>query len=512
MIGDTLMKTKNLNKKHNIDIIFVLLILYFTIFGICSNFIITGDDYYFANKSLSSFSDIRSIECNGRYLGNILEVLLVNFSLNNLNIVRTLFMTTGLFIIIILVAKSSTLNVKFNFLYSATLILIAPSNIYREVYSWTPGYINYLIPIIGVLISLHIFKHKQNTTIYCFITFLIGLSCQFFIEHMTIYTVVLSTFLLLINFILYHKINYTALSYFLSSIIGAIIMFSSANYNNLLSSNDKYRSTSFSDMSTFLNRFCSNLIEASRDIVLENYFITILLCILCIVILKYTRFKNIKKLFILKITNQIISLLIILYILFYHFIVKQSISLSKNIYIYFLHILVAFLFLFLLLSIIIFFITSSMYKYKMIFYIVSILVVSLPLLFVSPIGSRCFYISYIFLSILSLDLISYLLEILNIRISYLQYINIILLFIICIYIGDIYYSTKEIYNLRTKYILEQMNAKKTEITVPSFPYEKYIQNDTNEFLGTYYYYNKRNDIKFNFVDINEWNTLFNNNL
>lgn len=514
MIGDPLMNFKTLKEKNKLKTSMCIIALYLVIVWIASHFIITGDDYYFINKTFSSFNDVKTIEpLNGRYLGNALEVLIVNLSISQLNIIKTIFMGTGIFLMILLVSKSTELRIRFNFLYVATLLLIAPSGIYREVYSWTPGYINYLIPILGLLICLQICrnifigKSTKNNILNIIIISIVGFLSQFFMEHMTIYSVMLSLFILILYYIKYKKITFVGLAYFISSALGAIIMFSCPGYRGLLSSTETYRSTGFSSIKTLIIKLGSNIIEASRDIVIKNYILTIVLVILCMFILKYSKSKNNKKIIII---NKFIGSATIIYVIINYCLIENIIKLYTNPFVYFINVLIAFAFLFLLLSTVILFINNTKYKFKIIFYIVSVLLASAPLLVVSPIGSRCFYISYVFLTIVALDLLSYLLEELNVNIPYLEISTIILLSITCICAGYIYKSTKDIFDLRKAYISNQMKNDKTEIKIPSFLYQKYIQNDTNDFLGVYYYYNERNDIQFNFIDINEWNNLLKN--
>lgn len=80
--------------------------------------------------------------------------------------------------------------------------MIAPSSLYREVYSWTPGYMNYLMPVLLIFTILYILQknlisNKDVKNKYIFFVIILGVCSQLFMEHITIYMTIMSLILLL---------------------------------------------------------------------------------------------------------------------------------------------------------------------------------------------------------------------------------------------------------------------------------------------------------------------------
>ena len=138
---------------------------------IALNFILVTDDDIFANLNFHNMWefifnnngtnnwDIK----NGRYLGNTIGVLLsMTYKFSYLKYIRGIFMGSGIFLLILLCSKLSNLDKKISFIVSTFLILSAPIDIYRQVYSWTAAYANYLIPTVIFLILLLVLDNFVN--------------------------------------------------------------------------------------------------------------------------------------------------------------------------------------------------------------------------------------------------------------------------------------------------------------------------------------------------------------
>lgn len=134
-------------------------------------FILIADDYIFANLNFNNMWgfifnsngtnnwDIK----NGRYLGNTIGVLLsMTYKIKYLQVVRGIFMGSGVFLLILLCSKLSNLNKNISFIISSLLLLSAPASIYAQVYSWTSAYANYLLPTIILLSILLILDNFMN--------------------------------------------------------------------------------------------------------------------------------------------------------------------------------------------------------------------------------------------------------------------------------------------------------------------------------------------------------------
>ena len=177
--------------KKNYDFLTKLMI-YLVIVILSLNFVPTGDDYYFFNTGFESLIDAVFFNSNnGRYLGNFSGVFVSNLSkFDILQYIKPMIMGTGIFLVILLCSKLSNIKAKSAVLLSTLFILIAPSSIYREVYSWTPGYMNYLMPVLLILLILNILKKYMQTdqdvsVRDIFFIVILGICCQLFMEHIT---------------------------------------------------------------------------------------------------------------------------------------------------------------------------------------------------------------------------------------------------------------------------------------------------------------------------------------
>lgn len=485
------------------------IIVFLGLIIISLNFVITGDDYFFLNTGLESLIDGVFINSNnGRYLGNFCGVFISNLSkFQILKYIRCIIMGTGLFLIILLCNKLSNLKIDQSFIISALIILIAPSSLYREVYSWTPGYMNYLMPVLLIFTILYILQknlisNKDVKNKYIFFVIILGVCSQLFMEHITIYMTIMSLILLIISIKKNLNIKKLVTPLFISNLIGAIIMFSAKGYRTI-NSGDQYRDVGINSIGSLIERVIFNLFEMCKDIVTDNTFLSITILLVCVYLIKkqQDRLTKTKKVAINKII-YCFAFLSIIYIFTVCFINILEFPRIIRLIKYGLDIVVTFIF-----CIILFYtihIVDFEDKYKLRFCYLSIILVSGPLIIVSPIGTRCFFICYAFLTIILMDMISYICKNKLVDLNYVKYISIGLLAIVLIQKMYIYYNIHSVYEERVNYIEQQMNEKKEVITIPSLPFSKYVQNDKLHFIGQYYYYEKTNDIEFKMISYKKW--------
>ena len=485
------------------------IIVFFSLIIISLNFIITGDDYFFLNTGFEVLIDSVFFNINnGRYLGNFCGIFISNlYKSQTLQYIRYMIMGTGLFLIILLCYKLSNLKINESFIISALIILIAPSNLYREVYSWTAGYMNYLMPVLLVFTILYILKkylisNKEVKTIDIFFIIILGFCSQLFVEHITIYMVIMSLILFIISVKKNLNIKRLVIPLFISNLIGAIIMFSAKGYRSI-NSGDTYRNIEISSIYSLIKISIFNLLEMCKYIVIDNTFLSVTILLVCVFLIKKQQNNLIKskKNVIYNILYWFVFLSII-YIFTVSFINLLEIPRTIRLIKYGLDIVVTFIFCTILFYTI--HIVDFKDKYKLRFCYLSIILVSGPLIIVSPIGTRCFFICYAFLAIILMDMISYICRNKLVNLNYIKYISIGLLSIVLIQKMYIYYSIHSVYEERVNYIEQQMNEEKEVIAIPSLPFSKYVQNDTSYFIGQYYYYEKTNDIKFKMIPYKKW--------
>ena len=255
-----------------------------------------SDDYIFVNlnnmwefifnNNRRKIWDIK----NGRYLGNLIGVLLsMTYKMGYIKYIRGIFMGSGLFILILLCSKLSDFDKDISFIISALLILLAPISIYRQVYSWTAAYVNYLFPTILFFIILLIIDNSINKKyeINCkniFIICILGVSCQLFMENITIYILVFSLALVILSSLKYKNILKLSIPLLISNLIGMLIMFSNKGYRQV--NTDGYRSINVNNLSLLIQSIIGNGLTMIKFIIIDNVILISLILILCLLIIE----------------------------------------------------------------------------------------------------------------------------------------------------------------------------------------------------------------------------------
>ena len=509
---------RNFLKKVDFERILIFIILNI----IALKFILIADDYIFENLNSNNMWgfifnsngtnnwDIK----NGRYLGNTIGVSLsMTYKIRYLQVIRGIFMGSGIFLLILLCSKLSNFNRNISFIVSSLLLLSAPASIYAQVYSWTSAYANYLLPTIiflSILLILDNFMNK-NYEIQIkdiFLICILGISCQLFIENITIYVLVFS--LIIFSFSYFKKRNYIKITMplFLSSLLGAIIMFSCKGYTQI-NKTDTYRSVNINSLSEIVHTILLNGLSMSKFIVVDNIVLISIILVLCFFIIKKNNYKN-------KFWGvYILSLILYMFFIKYIFDIKGIDILQFTKIVRTIKFLLDYIIAISVLGIVgyslVVVVKNKDLKIKLCFYYISIIAVSMPLIIINPIGTRCFFICYVFMSIICMKLISYILEYKNINLNKINIISTILVIVILINKYYIFNSINQQFNEIISYTEEQMLDEDIDnILLPKFKYQKYFHSDIAVFMGFLYYHNTPNDIKFKTIDRDKWEQIANN--
>lgn len=290
--------------KHKFKLIKAISFVF--ILFLCFLFPYSGDDWTWGSiegiKRLNNFFD----NYNGRYLGNLLVLLLTRFSLLKIFVVA--ITTYG---IILLLSKLSNKNENSLFLVACLLMLCIPKGILRQTIVWTSGYANYVISAFLVLLYLyllkiHIPKEEKIKNILQKISLgLIGFCLMLFIEHITLYIIGITFLFLLKDLIVDKKLSTKYIVVLIGAIIGAFLMFSNSAYMSILNNKDSYRDVPNSS-SSLIEKVKTNSKIIYKELAFNNTFLNIFLCLLVsIIVYKYLKDNvNIskKKKFILNIS------------------------------------------------------------------------------------------------------------------------------------------------------------------------------------------------------------------
>ena len=495
-------------KKYKDQILFIILFL--ILFIICYLFPYTQDDWTWGSQFGLDQLHSWFKNYNGRYAGNILVLLLTRF-----RFLRALVESTILFLIGIFLNKIIKVN-KYTKYLSFLFLMFMPISIFSQGIAWTSGFCNYVIPslisLIYIYLNNNLFEGKEyklNKHLMIPLLFLGCIGCLF-IEYMSIYLILLAIYINIYYYIKNKHLDWTNITFLIGTLIGTSIMFSNGSYYLIMKGTDitGYRSIRKK------NLILSSLSVYSQDISLylgwHNNILSIIMSILLLIICN-------KKLNTKKANKKLTTLLKILSNIIFFYIVYMIIMKFHNGRIIFGSSRVNFLveaflssvILLALLIAILFIIDDKERKNRLILEFISLIVIVGPLLFVSPIGPRCFLPSYIVLVLITLELMLYLKPKGSINI---RKISLYTLFIFLIGCLSTYAFIYKVDTERTNYLLANKNSK--NIVLPLIPYSNYtwsVNPKNEDFLEKYKrYYNINADTEIKFIEYGKWKLEYKN--
>ncbi len=186
-----LMQTPKYKHKSK-EYVYILVALFLFIFFIEFCVPATSDDLLFACKSSLSFREIIRYVLyygNGRFLGNLCSIVLSRF-----HVWAAFFKAFVLTVLLDRMAAFFSFRKTHRTISLCALFLLifcmSPS-LFSEVISWTSGFTNYITPMLLVMICIEFCTDEEKKK-YCFPILILGFCCQFFVEHISIITVILS--------------------------------------------------------------------------------------------------------------------------------------------------------------------------------------------------------------------------------------------------------------------------------------------------------------------------------
>lgn len=443
-------------------------ILFVLLTALCWLFPYTGDDWVWgSNVGIDRLHDWFR-DYNGRYLGN-LSVIVMTRS----NLLKALIMSAVLSGIIFCIEK--IMQRKWVFYVSCLLLLLLPREIVAQAIVWTSGFSNYTISALLILMYIaYVYpvlsgKLPEKKYWHAVPLFLLGISVVLFMEHITIYTVVMAFGVIVYTFFKFRKVFIQHISFLAGSIVGTCIMFSNGAYRMIFNKEDVYRTIGSGDAS-------EGIIDViPEQLCLNNVWLNVMLLVVCCVLFyqckqtiennKYGRFACPAL------------MVMFAYVVWSVFSVLGLGSANKQ------AVLVCFEAGFTLLfvaSVIAFTVIIGLCcdcLWKMLFWNASILCLTLPLFVVTPIGARCFFITYIMYMLLFMEICcrcqplseKFVLNGKRLRQACLC-INIVALVFYFMIFSSIAYVDRD----RLQHVKKGLAAGEKKIEIKHLPYESYL--------------------------------------
>lgn len=496
-----------------------LVIMIFTVCGLyllCSQFPYSGDDWAWGCdigiERLKGWFE----GYNGRYLGNLLVLALTRSV-----ILRNIVMSAVLFGIMYLSYRIVNKNRLYIFLLVVALFITIPRYVFRQSIVWTAGFSNYvpsiMFSLIFILTVKNIFEEEKPSYKNALIPlmFFIGLAGGLFVEHITIYNVGVAVIVILFAFIKYKKIFFTHVSFLIGTLVSAVIMFSNSSYGIISSNNDEYRTMALS-IGKIARQAYENSKVIYKEMVFNNILLNVFLCIavvsLGLTFLKKNNSSRLNKAFlycalILNIAYVVYTILLTVYPYWCITLDVPGVMPKFNI---------AFTAMYLItLAIIpILCIRDVNRLAKLLLPLISVAIMAVPLLIVTPIGSRCFFPTYVMFTVFGAEIINYVMpEGKNASKSIVCVVISSIILIGGIYYGCIYHTIHKYDVKRIDYMNEQIEDGNKIIKMSILPYPDYVwagtpENDTEIWaVRMKKFYGVDENTEFEYISFNELDRL-----
>lgn len=379
----------------------------FVFFGfIAYNVPLTGDDWTWGSqvgidRLHSWFKDY-----NGRYVGNILEILVTRidwFRFLVESVVSTL-------LVLFAANMTETKHNKTLILLSFFLFIMIPTKVFAQTFGWTAGYINYVPSIMLLLLYLFIVKNilEEDTPSYSnkinYLVVPLGLVTTLIVEHVTLFAVFTGAVVIIYTYFKHKRHYFTHWAYFISTIIGSAIMFTNGAYLKILNGEDSYRSVR--ENTGIIGRFYTTYKESMNQyLFIENFLVQLIISLLVIILILRTQHH---KKWIEKILKPLLLLVIIGFDLF--LLLFKNVLGSKYLgsHTSDFEAIITLLYFITIVTAVLIFIHNKTMKVKMIYYISGIVLLTAPFVFITPYGPRCVFGTYTFMVLFIIELIVYL--------------------------------------------------------------------------------------------------------
>lgn len=457
-----MIKVKN---KRSITYVVIFVVL----FMLCLLFPYSGDDWAWGSSIGMERLSIWFDNYSGRYFGNLIVLVLTRS--NFLKAVAMSICLGG----IIVILNEITRNQKCGVGLILTVLVFMPVTLLRQSVVWTAGFSNYTTSIFFTLIYIYyirnIYDNKKlkNSYIAAVLLLVLGFLNALIVEHLTIYNVILGIYAVVFTLIKYKKIYIQHGAYLLGSLIGTAVMFSNSVYSSVAKGEDGYR-TITTDKGIIYRAYDSFVNVIAKEGFLNNFVLLACLLVICLVIWFEVKSQISGR---ARMWGTAAVFVNIAYV---------SLSFMNQLNTYWLKedallVLEALAVVLYVLSLMVFVLIlpyDVMKKVELIFAFMSAVIMMGPLLVVTPIGSRCFFASYIMLLYFTILLYSHFSERHKKQFAQLSRTFMVVSFAGALYLFYIYGTIAKSNGERIDKAIAEAKNKENVIEVKELPYKDYV--------------------------------------
>ena len=460
---------KALRKKQNTNYCYV--VLFGIVFFLALLFPYSGDDWawgsiYGIERLKQGFAGY-----NGRYFGNLIVLVLTRS-----NLLKALVMSSCITGIVVLL-NELTEKQECGMWFILLMFVFMPVPLLAQAIVWTSGFSNYVTSIFFTLIYIYYVNdvHMKQPKIQkkaIVPLFLLGLMNTLIMENITIFNVVFGLYVMGVTIYRYRRIYIQHLSYFVGTVLGALLMFGNSAYLEIAKGNDGYRSFT-QGMDAISKAVWNYFYIISRNVLLCNYVLLCFLSSICICVWRVSKLKLSKK-------KQIVGEISLLVIVCYTAtsVINRFSCVEPLKALLYVQGLVTAMCVVALFAFVTVLPVEKEKKGTLLLILVCICCIVAPLLIVSPLGSRCFFSTYVMLIYFTLEMYSCIDKETKVQVTQFQkymgagvMVGVLFLFYI---FGTIYKNQNE----RVEKAQADAMSGKTTIEVQVIPYHHYTWNSS----------------------------------
>jgi len=508
------MKNSKLSARKicNIDLFTILstVILFCSIIFLNYHFPKTCDDITFSLIIDMPFKNLLNLalnQGNGRLLGNFFSYL-IKYTWFTV-IEKTCIWTGIIFLIIQLVgSKNRIVNTLI-----AVIMIYPCDSIFAQVYSWNAGFQNYAFPVFIILFDMFLFKNthriksRLNAVFTMILLFITAFAGQFFSENSSLFAVCLAIVILICCITEKSGIQY-AITYLIATLGGFILMMT---YPHILGTSAKissYRQHADS-LETLFALVLKNFRLTAKDF--AGYALLWIIVSAAFFVLIRNVLDKVYSNKVWKIVLSVSKIIICAYPAFslvYSFIAKTPIAFPRY---YFSHALCISLSLYVAALLTVSFMLlagkgiEKNDKLPALLIILACLSYA-PLLIVSPIGARTFYIPFVCLFLSGMTGLKSTLEKIKVDTT-VSFVCVAVLCCVLSVLGMAERDNSYCYQVRENYLSQEIKKGSESVILPLLPHQNLVQDDTNRGAWTNYIKKKYGkEIEYNFMEWNKWYT------
>lgn len=253
-------------------------VLLAALFLLCRTFPVVGDDWFREALGAGLHSPVELLRevaarwatVNGRILGNILA-----YSAGSRPLLREGMRALFTLALAWLLARVTRLEGWRGLLWCACLVLALPKEMFAQIYPWAAGFFNYVPPVVMLLACLELVRPVldgealEERPARGAALFLLGFGQQLFIENNTLYALCASFVLLAWYRLERRRWSACLLALFLGCVLGAALLFASPSYRLISGEGGAYQSGLGGGLAGLVAAARASLPEVARYYILD---------------------------------------------------------------------------------------------------------------------------------------------------------------------------------------------------------------------------------------------------